>query len=37
LNGFYLLGIHPDTFGINYIPKEFNFILKEGVFLRVSI
>ena len=37
LNGFYLLRIHLDTFGINYIPKEFDFILKEGAFLRVSI
>jgi hypothetical protein len=37
LNGFYSLGIYLDTFGINYIPKEFDFILKEGAFLRVGI
>jgi hypothetical protein len=37
LNGFYLLRIHLDTFSIDYVSKEFDFILKERAFLWISI
>jgi hypothetical protein len=32
-----MLRIYLDSFGIDYIPKEFDFILKEGALLQVGI